>query len=113
MTPIPLSTRYSTPTETIQMKNSAIERTSEIFRADHVSMWRSCSRARRGPRPPALAAGPRPLARAAPDEDASGVPEVPVAVDEAAAVDAPAAAELTAGAVPEAGPLPEGGRVPD
>src|SRR3954449_12781939 len=33
------------------MKNSAIERTSEIFSADQVSMCRSCSRARRGPRP--------------------------------------------------------------
>src|SRR4051794_19069602 len=39
------------------MKNSAIDRTNEIFRADHVSMWRSCSRARRGPR---VRAGPRP-----------------------------------------------------
>src|SRR4051812_49850489 len=87
------------------MKNSAIERTSEIFRADHVSMWRSCSRARRGPRPPALA-GPRPLARAALDEDASGVPEVAVAVDEAAA------AEPTGGAGPQARPLPDPRRAP-
>src|SRR4051794_3287433 len=39
------------------MKNSAIDRTSEIFRADQVSMCRSCSRARRGPRPGL--AGPR------------------------------------------------------
>src|SRR4051812_43940558 len=42
------------PIATIQMKNSAIESTSEIFSADQVSMCRSCSRARRGPRPAAL-----------------------------------------------------------
>src|SRR6478672_5750230 len=49
------------PTATIQMKNSAIDRTSEIFSADQVSMCRSCRRARRGPRPPALpGARPRP-----------------------------------------------------
>src|SRR4051794_14053254 len=42
------------PIATIQMKNSAIDSTSEIFRADQVSMCRSCSRARRGPRPAAL-----------------------------------------------------------
>src|SRR5215213_1301740 len=42
------------PTATIQMKNSAIDSTSEIFRADQVSMCRSCSRARRGPRPAPL-----------------------------------------------------------
>src|SRR4029453_14361907 len=45
------------PTATIQMKNSAIDRTSEIFSADQVSMCRSCSRARRGPPPDDL--GPR------------------------------------------------------
>ena len=43
------------------MKNSAIDRTSEIFSADQVSMCRSCRRARRGPR---LFAGPRPRPRA-------------------------------------------------
>src|SRR5829696_2616107 len=41
------------------MKNIAIDRTSEIFSADQVSMWRSCRRARRGPRPPPERAGPR------------------------------------------------------
>src|SRR4051794_443628 len=39
------------PTATIQTKNSAIDSTREIFSADQVSMCRSCSRARRGPRP--------------------------------------------------------------
>src|SRR3954452_19518359 len=39
------------------MKNSAIDRTSEIFSADQVSMCRSWRRARRGPR---LLAEPRP-----------------------------------------------------
>src|SRR5215218_4746458 len=53
------------PTATIQMKNSAIDRTSEIFSADQVSMWRSCSRARRGPRPPPRA-DPRPRTPRAP-----------------------------------------------
>src|SRR5215207_4628617 len=38
-------------TATIQMKNSAIDSTSEIFSADQVSMCRSWRRARRGPRP--------------------------------------------------------------
>src|SRR3954453_17608946 len=33
------------------MKNSAMDSTSEILNADQVSMCRSCSRARRGPRP--------------------------------------------------------------
>src|SRR5687768_2270920 len=47
------------------MKNSAIDSTSEILNADQMSMCRSCSRARRGPRPPALA-GPRPRKRPAP-----------------------------------------------
>src|SRR5215212_2380256 len=42
------------PTATIQMKNIAIDRTSEIFSADQVSMCRNCRRARRGPRPAAL-----------------------------------------------------------
>jgi hypothetical protein len=41
------------------MKNIAMDRTSEIFSAENVSMLRSCSRARRGPRgalpPPAEA----------------------------------------------------------
>src|SRR4051794_12671306 len=46
------------PTATIQMQNSAIDSTREIFSADQVSMWRSCRRARRGPRP---AARPRSL----------------------------------------------------
>src|SRR3954468_15010548 len=39
------------------MKNSAIDSTSEILNADQMSMLRSCSRARRGPRP---ALPPRP-----------------------------------------------------
>src|SRR5215218_11075330 len=75
------------PTATIQMKNSAIDRTSEIFSADHVSMWRSCSLARRGPRPlcragprprtPLLAAG-APLSAAASRLPASAAVEEPV-----------------------------------
>jgi hypothetical protein len=32
------------------MKNIAMDRTSEIFSAENVSMCRSCRRARRGPR---------------------------------------------------------------
>src|SRR5687767_1495907 len=55
-TPSALRTPYRTPTATIQMKNSAIDSTSEIFSADQVSMCRSWRRARRGPRPLALAA---------------------------------------------------------
>src|SRR3954469_16933170 len=55
-TPRALSTPYRTATATIQMKNSAIDRTSEIFSADQVSMCRNCNRARRGPR---LFADPR------------------------------------------------------
>ncbi|MCZ2822978.1 MULTISPECIES: hypothetical protein [unclassified Modestobacter] len=35
-----------------------MESTSEIFSADHVSMWRSWSRARRGPRLVVLRAFP-------------------------------------------------------
>src|SRR4051812_29754144 len=57
-TPSALRTPYSTPTATIQMKNSAIDRTSEIFSADQVSMCRNCRRARRGPR--LFAVRPRP-----------------------------------------------------
>src|SRR3954447_2734631 len=44
------------------MKNRAIDRTSEIFNADQVSMCRSCSRARRGPRPPSRDDRPLPFA---------------------------------------------------
>src|SRR4051812_1218677 len=40
------------------MKNSAIASTKEILKADQVSTCRSCSRARRGPRP-VVAAGLR------------------------------------------------------
>src|SRR3954468_20322846 len=80
------------PTATIQMKNSAIDSTSEIFSADHVSMCRSCSRARRGPRPPL--ADPRAVVRAAVRSDARSAgrpsPEV-VAAAGAAGAAAPAA----------------------
>src|SRR4051812_39120799 len=88
------------------MKNSAIDRTSEIFRADQVSMWRSWSRARRGPRP-ALPAG-RPLARAALVEEASALAEAAVAG--ASAVVAPVGVAPVAG-VPDA-VVPVAGAVP-
>src|SRR4051812_46755473 len=39
------------PTAIIHTQNSAMDSTSEIFSADQVSTCRSCSRARRGPRP--------------------------------------------------------------
>src|SRR3954452_6506461 len=69
-TPRALSTPYRTATATIQMKNSAIDRTSEIFSADQVSMCRNCSRARRGPR---LFAG-RPRTRGGAPGAAAGAP---------------------------------------
>src|SRR6201747_1935872 len=53
-TPSALRIRYRIPIATIQMNNSAIESTSEILNADQMSTCRSCSLARRGPRPAAL-----------------------------------------------------------
>src|SRR3954453_6508103 len=64
---------------TIQMKNSAIDSTSEILNADQMSMCRSCRRARRGPRP-ALAARPTrpPCAFFAAGEEPVIAPAAPV-----------------------------------
>src|SRR3954447_6688382 len=53
-TPREFSTTYRIAIAMIQMKNSTIDRTSEILNADQMSMCRSWSRARRGPRPAAL-----------------------------------------------------------
>src|SRR3954447_21332845 len=101
------------PTATIQMKNSAIDSTSEIFRADQVSMCRSCSRARRGPRPPL--ADPRGVLRAAVRSDARSAgraaPEVGEATGaagvEAAGVEAPIAEAPETGALVAVRPVGE------
>src|SRR5947209_15810649 len=61
-TPREFSTTYRIAIAMIQMKNSTIDRTSEILNADQMSMCRSCSRARRGPRPAALPLPPRAFA---------------------------------------------------
>src|SRR3954454_8032497 len=61
-TPSPERTPNRIPSATIQMKNSAIDSTSEILNADQMSMCRSCRRARRGPRPAALRPGRPPCA---------------------------------------------------
>src|SRR5664279_4250572 len=80
MTPAASSTPNSTPTTISHTKNSAIESTQVNFSTVHGLMWRSCRRARRGPRARSvrvgfaigveLAAG----ARGAPDEFASAGP---------------------------------------
>src|SRR4051812_12012603 len=68
------------------MKNNAIDSTSAILNADQMSTCRNCSRARRGPRPAALAGRPpRPWAFLAGGEAA-----VDAAAPDATAPDAPA-----------------------
>src|SRR5690348_2613899 len=78
------------------MKNRAIDSTSEILSADQVSMCRSCSRARRGPR---LLPIPRPRPRA-------GV--VASAADAAAAPDTVRSAALVGGGTGGTGGAPGG-----
>src|SRR3954451_8591207 len=72
------------------MKNRAIDNTSEILNADQMSMCRSCRRARRGPRPAALAARPPPRAFVA----AAGGPAAAPAPGGGAPAAAPAGAPV-------------------
>src|SRR3954469_10140363 len=108
-TPSPERTPNRIPTATIQMKNSAIDSTSEILNADQMSMCRSCRRARRGPRPAALAGRPgRPPAAGAPVRFAGGawVPlgAGPVGPGPVGGGPVGALATAAAGAAPVAGP---------
>src|SRR3954447_7376302 len=90
------------------MKNNAIDSTSAILNADQMSTCRNCSRARRGPRPAALAGRPpRPWAFLAGDEAAvdaaapdATAPDAPA--PDAPAPDAPAPDAGAAGAAPAA-----------
>src|SRR5512132_2990287 len=98
------------PTATIQMKNSAIDRTSEIFSADQVSMCRSCRRARRGPR--LFAVRPRPRGGApgsAAGAPAATVPELAPGPPAAATEGGTAGAEPVVGDGGTTGPLPVAG----
>src|SRR3954447_23929388 len=90
------------------MKNSAIDSTSATLNADQMSTCRNCSRARRGPRPAALAGRPpRPWAFFAGDEAAvdAAAPDAPAPdapAPDAPAPDAPAPDVAAAGAAPAA-----------